>query len=511
MLFAESSNGNLCGLNYSRRVFSMIPLLIAIVTATDSIAAQWRKSLVCDGPPQLMYIFDNELETKKSEIYTNFEPLYPETRCGWAMVPFAGDCCYSSLDSSSTAGYLSGFVNPDSDFPASANGNYYCHVELDASIAPSMGYNELYILNDGSCAAGKFKCSNDGLVSVYLQDDCQGDLTVLQSPSTSETFEFGTVKLTYLLISTGNRTAGWTTSLPEYMMVPLNIVWYEILLTIMVTLATIMDVVSVIFAALDYAKNRRSRILILLITQFLWLATTIMYIIYTYGIFPDYEVLNIYSAFYYPISNLAKLFSCIYTTEFFFSVNPLPTFTVVATYTILGVAHIVLLGTQYVYYWSLTYEWDGVLVYSEQGKVIWMFGMFLWNLATIVMIAWKATAKHSSTFKSHLYVIYSLDRVVAYLLLLQVFIIVLNVAINFVVRFTAILGSDRTMIACEGIVYFCLPLHSILNLVLIEKLKTMIKTSQKLSAKNVLMNQNDRKKPTKRSTSLGTKVVEDDK
>ncbi|KAJ3319835.1 hypothetical protein HDV06_005885 [Boothiomyces sp. JEL0866] len=450
----------------------------------------WINNSLCSSPPNVMYSFAGITTTLYNQTISE---QYSLTSCGNNLFTMNGGCCFSNIDTN----YLSGYASlvqrapfPDkSNFPLTANGASYCHIQQN-SLGALYGYADIWFLADSTCINNFYLCNSNGEFHYFNQPGCAGQSNSIQLYTNSSMFTFadmGNIKGEFLFINDGAETYTWTAYIPSSLLTFKYQVPMEILALICYLGAIIISAAVLIYFSKRYSKTKSSYMTVVVASQILWVLWILLDFMYLNIVFPQSNAPQVYAEFKAVLFNLASLTTVLNTANFIVGFRVLTGLhTEIVLYATVFIVHILLAGGNYFTYYYLTMVNGSVWQKWIQLAPLWTFLMFIFNTLPAFSIAVSFTQNADS--KSQLNTlqatrkVLTTDKKFAGLVSLQVFNIIFIGALYYIQQFTQIPGSDRNYLAMFGIFAFVYALHAGLNCLFIEHSRTVLKSNLKTTS-----------------------------
>ncbi|KAJ2987978.1 hypothetical protein HDV02_005870 [Globomyces sp. JEL0801] len=461
------------------------------------IQLQWRNNDMCTTSPNIMYVFDvaDPFSDTQPDDET-WPPFYafavtenPLGVCGNAPVELLYSCCVQSLDLTVSDNYQSGAAlepaGNESQNPTDyyASGGTYCAVSGESS--SNLGYQAIFILDDNDCAS-HFKCSANQL-SIYPELHCKGEPTIYDIYENSvpiEDLTYGALSIRLIQGTKEHIQISWVSLLPSTNQVPNTSSVWDYLQHICSAISLIggIGISSYVYFA-KVRKSHTSYMKLLLLTTVIWIIHDVLNIIYAYAKFPSIEFQYIFIEILWIFHNLATGFNVYQTTVFLFLVKiPRPKKkTKKIVIVILVLLHLVFAGSNFFgYCWNANAAICIPYTFLQSWLALyqyWILIMFLWNTIPttyiVIMFFYTSTASWKSSTKE----LYNSDKFFLFLLLQQFCIGVLYFSVSFLQTSTIILGTDRAWNTSLGIQMCLITLHSITNIILLQRMGKIVKGS----------------------------------
>ncbi|KAJ3274895.1 DNA-directed RNA polymerase II subunit [Terramyces sp. JEL0728] len=214
-MFGKSNTGRLSN-NTS------IPVPIKPKKSFTKPKPAWYSSFSCSGPPDTIYLFD---ENNPTPNYNATDSPIPY--CGSCPLGIPAGCCISSLDLEFTVNYTSitNIYVMDTfslSFPVASNGFSYC--KLAPSDSTSLdGYDGVYYLGNDQCIDGTRCNRKDMTFSVFEHPDCTGntELFDITNSSVQNSLAFGDIFIDLVFITNGSVNFSWYGISPQSSLVPI--------------------------------------------------------------------------------------------------------------------------------------------------------------------------------------------------------------------------------------------------------------------------------------------------
>ncbi|KAJ3272438.1 hypothetical protein HDV01_005507 [Terramyces sp. JEL0728] len=309
----------------------------------------------CIGSPDTMVIFN---ETNPTALYLSNIDYSPIPFCGVDLNDVDVGCCLSSLNLTSTFGYL-GYsrnyltaVTLEQSIPKDAIGQSYCHIQ-SINNGSLFGNQEMYIKTTGKCLENHLKCYNDRL-EIYSSYNCADDpeYYLLGSPTNISSLVVGNVTVSQIAIAKGLMVIVWTAFVPGLDLIPNFSEPLEVV-SLLLFIASIVVCCSLMWYLFKKYRLKKRRLDYWhIICTVVMILKMVLYFIYQNTIFTSDLGMNVYT-FIITLTDVASLLSnitsCMILFTMFNIVNPW-----VKTGSISGlvVVHFALYGLMY-YCWFI--------------------------------------------------------------------------------------------------------------------------------------------------------------
>ncbi|KAJ3301387.1 hypothetical protein HDV03_000989 [Kappamyces sp. JEL0829] len=439
--------------------------------------------------------------------------VYPYTLCGNLVSPLQSfeQCCTSSLDLSATGtfGLASGFdvlINEDKTseselapyMPSDANGARYCYLAPSTVSADLFGYLDVFYLADGSCiktmdatdTIRSARCSTAGTLTLYSDDVCTADPETLPLNATRSLFSnttlAGSVFGKLVTIQGGTTTAGWTSFQPGTLLLPDFRNPSDLIGLLLLVLSLMGNLSRVVYAGWKYSKSRKSPMILLFVSQFMWLAWIALIMCYYYVPFPTLEDSLVLQIPMFWCFNLASLLSVVYTTQFFCKMTNQSRAATVAIYAGIILIHLGLAWPVYAMVAEFSHSFYGsnadsfILLMKSQLLKYWAIVMFVWDMVPLMLVVVLLLYRihYGSPVWRLAYFVLTVDAAFLLLFLGQTIIVVLFYLCLYAETYSSVLANDRNTLLAAIFRAFLESLHSVLNCFMIERLGVVIEKSR---------------------------------
>lgn len=467
-------------------------LLLAGITSAALVLESQYLSSKCSGHPDVMYAFTvSDTSAYAPGVNETWAPMYAFTvneysigLCGNLIVPSTNGCCYNSLDLTASNGYQSATMDiiPDDQqaqisgiVPFETNGAVYCHLAAQASNASStlLGYSQVFVNSNDVCIDGQFKCSSIGLLEVYAGSrNCSGipeKLQLSQLTRNYQTKTMGNITGSLLTFSGASRIFAWEAYTPSTLLVPSFQDPSEIISLVCFIIAIIVALIMVVQTAFRLLPFK-GWIMATFISQVLWLVWVSMRLAYWMKIFVSLFELAVWVEIIFAMLAFTTLLTTLITSKFIATVlvNHMKNYYQLVIYFVPVILHVCLAGSYYIIYYAI-YSQTGISVeYSMQIRqwttyfIYWIWSMLIWNCTPPILVALRLVNRgdDSLTLGQKISKLHSIDSTLLISLVFQLFIFISFFVLGFIRTQTAILGSDRAYVACQGFEAILLVLHS---------------------------------------------------
>lgn len=477
--------------------------LLTPVNASSYVESQYGLNEFCQGPPTAMIGFTalNLTEGKKTEKWPIFsKKLGILSTCGNAPLPVEKSCCISLIPGTPSyaqyQGSKSGIKEPISSMDDFLQGVPPFETASYCKIFPKgLNYKFIHIRNDGySCTDDHFSCSKTGIFSIYNITDLgcrkepiqQYKLTDTRQ-SYSEVSYFGEFTAEYSSIDggAGSGTAEWITFVPASDLVPNHQNFMEVFSTILFVVAMILALAGLIFWTIQYFKRKTFQMLLMLFSHLSIIFYMISRLYYAYSIFRNSN-LYIFNSIKDYAFGISTLVCCISTSHFLSTILEMKAWKTKVMHCCVIILNLGLNGGLYfrvvLAFDKTTYTPYIPFIKLYSGfSTYWLIFYFVWNVVPVFFIVWKLTSMNSTGFKSHLRLIQKYDPLFFYFMGTQFLVSILFYILKSLQMYTNMLGSDRNNLAMEGVVAFSLSFNSVINCVIINRIKVIASSSKMTS------------------------------
>ncbi|KAI8897364.1 hypothetical protein BC833DRAFT_565869 [Globomyces pollinis-pini] len=422
--------------------------------------AAW-KDTNCIGPPTTMQFFN---ESNPTQIFYDISEFILPPICGVGPIPMDNGCCVSSLDLSLSDDYLAYSHHYfEGDFqiqlPKTALKHSYCQIQYtnESLLYPN------YFLASGTCIDSMFTCTSDGTLKIYEEDNCTIESEVFQL--TNELVElnsttFGNVFVQLIQIGSGEvlYDIHWVGYYPGTLFTPLFKAPLEVLGLISMILSFIISIFFIFKYGKEYKEKRKWIALNSMAIQICWLIYEVFYTCYWCIIYQEEFQYLVVAQMYGMFENFATFLTAYETVM-----------------TILYFFHIK----------TPVIVWSSSEV--EKSFLTWVHLAPVWRLLLHVMNAFPPlymVFRYSQTLCSRIkrpvleccWIILSTNYLLGFALLLQLLNFALYIVTNYLSTYTQILYDDRNLLANSCFIVLCEVMHSVINSIVMQQLRTVLKT-----------------------------------
>ncbi|KAI8900164.1 hypothetical protein BC833DRAFT_582857 [Globomyces pollinis-pini] len=479
------------------------------IHADPVILSEWSKT-DCEGPPTSMVVFElsdpaaeyasdnNETWPYTYDFFRNENPI--DFPCyyysqGYFTIEEKEICCASSMQLEKTVVQSASYIYLDTEdmsnsLPVTIKNRHYCHLSnamLDSERL--FGYQSSYVLK-GQCSNG-ILCELESL-SIYQQINCT-ELIENHSISnvlTAYNTSIGEIDIEIVSFESGSRTVGWTTLIPQRLMLPFalkNITSdVNILLNIVALLGSL---IACSYFGTRYRNRKMVNDLLLFVNQIIWLNYLVLDLILKLTIMPTEFSFVLIPAIIYALCNIGQLLGTISTWMLLYQTfikESNRSLYIPMGYLIIILVHFILTGSDLG--WVLVYfDYDDriYIFLMEWCKLncYWIILMYIWNILPTALLLQKLlktkSDKHLPWF----------DRLWKYLrkdmiFLASIFLYSLNGISYFTMSilynyYSKIWGNDRSMWAAYSIQIILIAYHTLIHAVILHRLPYVMQLKTK--------------------------------
>ncbi|KAI8906251.1 hypothetical protein EDD86DRAFT_210208 [Gorgonomyces haynaldii] len=384
-------------------------------------------------------------------------------------------CCYSSLDTLLSNGVQSGFQT-DEDIPLlqalpkSASGQNYCHV---VSSGLFDGYDELYLIADGSCIDDRYSCQlNPPALKLYNDTGCQQPMAIIPVAVQSYS-DYGIARVTIETVQGSLNSFIWTSLTPSAILIPdfHNLKPLEVLAIALFALGFVFSAYMVYHYWLKYYESPSKSMLYKLIMHIFWLLLVIAKFIYWTAPLDWYAI---YSQVMCCIYNFATLTIALHSAAFLnkYSHKAKP-WMKQANIVLLVFIHLALAGAWYIDYFRCVYTPISEFVSNWNNLTsFWILFVFVYDLIPsyiTIKLLLRRVKKRAGVKMRQVWLSLAEQQPILFVMIVgQIVIIICDVALIFIKKFTTMLGDDRMYLASESIVIFLLMSHALLTCIFLD-------------------------------------------
>ncbi|KAJ3252501.1 hypothetical protein HK103_001439 [Boothiomyces macroporosus] len=274
---------------------------------------------------------------------------YPYPACGLDPIARPFGCCYSSLNLDGTFGLQGVSINQITDTlteefspPVFANQHSYCVLESNGTL---FNFTKLYIL-ESACYNGILCMPN--YINVFDGNSCNG---TFEQFDLSQSLYFNSTKYGALsgkvkLITDGTATFGWTSYIPNQILVP----DHKSALQILALIGYIASILGSLLAVFIYGQklklHKSIHNYLAFYSQLIWTVEHFQAMFYDYYSFPsDYSVDVYLSVFCY--ANSASLLSVLISLDLILKLLKLPKKYIYISFGFATAVHLLMAGWEY--------------------------------------------------------------------------------------------------------------------------------------------------------------------
>ncbi|KAJ3319837.1 hypothetical protein HDV06_005887 [Boothiomyces sp. JEL0866] len=452
----------------------------------------WIKNSFCATSPNVMFAFTGIATTLYNQ---TFNEQYNLNSCGNNLASMNGGCCFSNIDTTYLSGYASivqrASFTQKSNFPVSANGASYCHLKSTTN-SSLYGYSDIWFLADGSCIENYYSCESTRDFNFYNQSGCQGDSKSISLFPNSTNYSFadmGNITGEFVFISNGQEIYTWYAYIPSALLVYEYHNLMEKVALVCFVIAGLIASAVLVFSTRRYIKTKSTYLTTVVISQFLWVLWVCMDFAYYNILFPSDSSTQVFAEFTSCLFNLASLSTVLNTANFmigFGNIQKISVKTII--YLSVIVIHLFLAGGNYFTYWYLSYGYATIWQKWIQLLPLWALFMFIFNTVpsfavAISLLKSSAMLKNLSTFTA-IGQLLLMDNKFSLLVFSQCLNTASIITFFYIQQYTQIPGSDRNFLAFNGIFSLNYAIHSGINSLFIEHLRSVLKSGGGFSSKS---------------------------
>ncbi|KAJ3269964.1 hypothetical protein HDV01_000770 [Terramyces sp. JEL0728] len=300
----------------------------------------------CDGPPDIMTVYNSSFTTPT---FDSIDEQYPYPACGLDPLARESGCCYSSIALDDTFGFQGVSINQITDTlgedmspPISANQHNYCVVQSDGI---STNFTKLYLL-EGVCYTGML-CTLPAF-SIFDNDTCNG---TFEQFDLSQSLVFNSTRYGWLNGSTttilqGTASTGWTSYIPNQILVPDHKSALQILALIGYLLSIVGSVAATLIYALKLRKHKSIHNYLAFYSQLIWTLDHLQTMFYDYFVFPSDYAVDVYLAVF-CYTNSASLLSVLISLDLILKLLKFGKRCIYLSFAIATTVHLSMVGWQY--------------------------------------------------------------------------------------------------------------------------------------------------------------------
>ncbi|KAJ3315564.1 hypothetical protein HDV04_001978 [Boothiomyces sp. JEL0838] len=469
----------------------------------------WFNSSDCTGPPASMYIFT---ESNPTPVYTNLLSVSEIPYCGTAILPVPIGCCTSFIDYAFGLNYHSLSVNyvgniTDYTPPVTANNIQYCSIFANDDKSLD-GYNKTFYLGNNQCIEN-VKCDlSSNTITIYNNTGCNGyQESFPLSNATHQSVIFGNISVSSQRMN-GIVKFIWEQEQPYSEGVPLYQLPIEIFGAACYVVALIVPTITTAFYTYKYFKTRAPKDLFFAIAQFTLTLNFVMEFIFEETVFASDQTLFIYDFF-------SQLTNCCSLLTVFISLNTLstiyPQFQGTIYQKLVYIAATILhLGTMYWYgiadlYGLIVGQDDNYLMLNNtQTKtyMIWRTTYIIFEMIPSIVILLKIFCAIN---QRKLQKMKQSIHFMAFVLFIQILLVIAYEGLNIVVNYTLLLYSDRAYMSTFGIFYCLQALNSLFVLIIYNMMTSVLEHIT--GKKKVHAGSNTTKNAAKAASNIFKKIL----
>ncbi|KAJ3313779.1 hypothetical protein HDV04_001583 [Boothiomyces sp. JEL0838] len=331
----------------------------------------------------------------------------------------------------------------------------------------------------------------NGQFTFYSNEGCKGDSQSVQLGSmTNMTIGgIGNVNAEFVKINTGVETYRWTAFIPAAYLVYQYRVPMEIIAAISYACGWILSIFVLAYFVYRYFNTKSMYMLILAVSQLLWIIWEIMDFSYYNIVFPDSNVYyaQIYGEIEACIFNLATLTTVLNTCNLILTFNQITSkWKVYGLYLSVILLHIGLSGGKFDTYDASIQGAGNPYASWMQIAPLWILLMIIINTVPAFMITIRLLKNseylHEISTLTAICKVFKNNSLFAILVILQVVNSISYIICTCIQNYTEILGSDRNFLGLNGIIALLFAIHSAINCLFIEHIRVFLKLKTKFSS-----------------------------
>ncbi|KAI8900334.1 hypothetical protein BC833DRAFT_618633 [Globomyces pollinis-pini] len=447
----------------------------------------------CAGAPTTMYVFN---QSSPSPMFSFVTKEYKLPTCGNNPKPKLSGCCYSSLNNtdsvyqSTTHQEIDASLDPNqlTIAPLNANRIGYCHVTSSIS-NNSWGYSEAYYKSDGRCHESRIKCLLTGQLQVFPKAGCNGEPVEIElglSKIQHQLPLLGNISVHMVTINGAQQTFDWVAYTPSSLLVPDQSVFLEKIENSCFILAGLGSILIIVYLSYKFITRKTEYMFWLLMSQLLWAIYILVDFIYYNVLFSSTSTLKYISQMKNTLFGLATLTTILNTTTFLLAFLRVKNGRYkILLYVLVFCCHILLCGGKYLDFYRLQ---NGVGSFVQKWQYLspfWVLVMFIYNTLPafyVTISIMKVGIKEYSSINL-LIDLHRQHKVFSILVLTQFLNSVGYFTLAIFQNFTEYLGDDRSFLAINAPIDLSFVIHSIVNCLFIENVRTVLKVRSEISDK----------------------------
>ncbi|KAJ3319826.1 hypothetical protein HDV06_005876 [Boothiomyces sp. JEL0866] len=332
---------------------------------------------------------------------------------------------------------------------------------------------------------------SNGEFSFFTQDGCKGEKSTVQLNSKKNITirGIGNVMTEFIKIDRGVESYRWTAFIPSAYLVYQYHVPMEIIAAICYVSAWILSLAVLCYFVYRYSATKSRYILILVISQTLWIIWEVMDFAYYNIVFPDSSVYyaQIYGEIEACIFNLATLTTVLNTCNLILSFNQVTSkWKIYGLYLAVVLTHVGLSVGKYDTYDASIQGAGNIYASWVQIAPLWILLMIIANTVPAFMITIRLLK--NSEYQKDLSTLAATGKILTnnskftVLVSLQVLNSISYIICTCMQNYTEILASDRNFLGLNGIIALLFSMHSGINCLFIEHIRVFLKLKTKFSS-----------------------------
>ncbi|KAI8911169.1 hypothetical protein EDD86DRAFT_275218, partial [Gorgonomyces haynaldii] len=483
----------------------MLSFLVSGVSGRYMLSAQWYSTPEdsCVGLPDVMYGFFLRDENARNPV-SSMGDIWPAgytyqsatsnraygTRCWLTLkAPLSKECCAYSLNLVSSKGWaasgtmLANQANPLDQAPVAAIGGTYCAItSANYNNKTNLyGMDKAYYRNHGVCITpDSVICFSNGTLAVYPSPNCGGTPNIydLTSPKTFNDPAMKSVSGEMVTVKDGFTQFSWTILLPSSVYYPTFRYFSDYMLTFFYASAIVAVLGTLVYYIRLYILSKKLFMLAFVFCQLCWAIFAVTRVFTQVGY---YNANSNGTLFLFGMTG--SLLTVLLNTSMLFlflEVTPMVAYIV---YTVIALLHYAMTWNNYIRYGSLLLFTPELVFVTQTTNTTWLLFMFFADCIPPIYVMWRISGVTWSelSLAKVWEIVLKTDRVFLTALSLQVLNSILYVIQDRIRNFSEILGHDRIWLAFISVDTAIQAYHSVLNVLLIERMKKTLQRPKNLT------------------------------
>ncbi|KAI8892748.1 hypothetical protein BC833DRAFT_662157 [Globomyces pollinis-pini] len=486
-------------MNTIQKILIILLTTYQVVTAYQVALSHWLQSYRCDGPPTVVYYFENT----DIESYDNGNDTVPNTYyysktggyCGNYMELTFSQCCLSTLDLTLSNGYQSLLPALVDDFDgdvlatltANSNGGKYCYIQpTTTELTPTL-FNQMLFLADNSCIDGAYRCSKNGTFQTFADTEClkpieSFPLSIQESDHESNSIGhfIGQMKI----IEKAENTIIWTTYLPNTAAVPNTSSTADILTHVCQVIYLGAVLLLTFRSIIRYRKGKQTIWFFYILLNIFRLVLRITHVVYWYTPITDWNQSFLFGWVYYCFVGIEYLWTVLITAFQIFQLEMFKKFKWLRNLglIIIIIVHLVFYGSNYFFICAISYVKGLGFCISDSFRYSWMSISPYWMIfmvvcnilpAILIPLGFHMQSNNEVNILKSIKEIVKLDGKFNFTIMIQLIIIIIYFVIASLQR-TAIFGDDRVAFLFIHVSKTLIGIHEILLSFTLDRLRAIL-------------------------------------